>query len=493
MFKKILVANRGEIAVHIICACRDLGIRTVAVYTPVDIGAMHVRLAEECAPLTTERGYQDHQEVLRIAQKTGVDAIHPGYGFLAEDPGFVHACEDAGITFIGPSSTTLSAVKDKIGALERVQSAGYTTVKYSSISLDESDMDTIHAEAEKVGYPLIVKSNSGGRGRGTRLVRTPDQLQKAVQRTVGDTRAIFHDQRIYLEHAILNAHYVEVQLLSDQHGNMVHLGERDTSIQRNSQKIIDEAPSPMLTNEQRERLWKTALEIAHLFDYQGVGTVEFVIDENGHFFFTEIKARIQVESPVTEMISGVDIVREQLRIAAGNPLSFTQANIRLHGWAMQCRINAEDPTKHFLPSPGKITFFRPPIGPHVRVDAYVTQGSTITEYFDPMLAKLTVWAEDRATCLQRMRRAVADFAIRGVQTNLPLIQHMLNDPDFARGHYTTEFAQRPLLQKTTESESLRNLAIAAAIDYVRRKNVTRTSQPEQLLRGWHRSSRRLPE
>jgi acetyl-CoA carboxylase, biotin carboxylase subunit len=339
MFKKILIANRGEIAVRVIRACRVLGIRSAALYDPSDIGSLHVRLADECLPLPSERGYLDSEGIIQRALEAGADAIHPGYGFLAEEAGFVRACAAAGLTFIGPPAEVIDALRDKIATLDRVDAAGFKTPLHSPAAFGD-DREALRAAADRLGYPLVIKSCRGGRGRGTRMVRAPEQLDEAVRHAQAGAEAVFGASEIYLERAILPSRYVEVQLLGDQHGALIHLGDRDSSMQRNNQKIVTEAPAPYLAHEQREQLWRAALAIARLFGCRSACTVEFVIDDHGQLYFTEIKARIQVEHPVSEMISQVDIVREQIRVAAGEPLSIRQADVQLRGSAIQCRINA---------------------------------------------------------------------------------------------------------------------------------------------------------
>jgi acetyl-CoA carboxylase, biotin carboxylase subunit len=492
MFKKVLVANRGEIAVRIERTCREMGIQSVALYDPSDIGSLHVRLAGEAVPLTSELGYLDQQAIIRHALEAGAEAIHPGYGFLAERPEFVQACQTAGLAFIGPPAEVIAAVRDKIAALSRVRAAGFQTPEHSPVAFDAGDSDGLRAAAGALGYPLVIKSCSGGRGRGTRVVRAPEHLNEAMSQAQAGAEAVFGDRQIYLERAILPSRYVEVQLLGDGHGNLIHLGERDSSIQRNNQKIVTESPAPYLAKEQREQLWRDAIDIARLFSCRSACTVEFVIDGHDQWYFTEIKARIQVEHPVSEMVAQLDIVREQIRIAAGEPLSISQADVGLSGSAMQCRINAQDPWNRFLPSPGRIDAFRLPGGPSVRVDTYASSGCDIPLRYDPIFAKLVTWGVDRDACVNRMRRALEECLITGIQTNIPLLHNVLNDPDFIGGAYTTEFSRRPLMGADAPERELRDLAAAAAVAYLRRIAGAQASQPERLSSGWHQDSRRLP-
>jgi len=492
MFNKVLIANRGEIAVRIVRACQDLGIEAVALYDAADRGSLHMRLADECVQLRSVLGYMDQQEVLRVARAVGAQAIHPGYGFLAEEPEFIRASEDAGIAFVGPPSAIAAALQDKIAALDRAHAAGFRVPRHSPAAFGEDDLGRIRTEAERVGYPLVVKSYRGGRGRGTRLVRSLEQLAEAVRRAQAESQAVFGDRQLYLEQAVLPSRYVEVPLLCDAHGNLIHLGEHDASIQRNNHKIVEESPAPYLNTGQRAQLYQNALALARLFGCRGACTVEFLMDADGQFYFTEIKPRIQVEHPLSEMVTGIDIVREQIHIAADTPLRIKQSDIRPHGWAIQCRINAEDPWNRSLPSPGRLQRFRLPGGPGVRVDTYAYSGCEVPVRYDPLLAKLIVWDVDRDACLRRTRRALEDFAVGGVQTNLPLIQRILDDQDFVHGEYTTEFCRRPLLAPRASERDLRDLAVATAIAYASRNLAFRPTTPERATSGWHRESRKLP-
>ncbi len=493
MFNKVLIANRGEIAVRIVRACRDMGIGAVALYDSSDRASLHVRLADQCVQLRSALGYMDQQEILRIAREVGAEAIHPGYGFLAEAPEFIDACEQAGIAFVGPPSATVAMLKDKLATLDRAAAVGFRVPRHSPVAFDDGDLGRIHAEADRVGYPLVVKSYLGGRGRGTRLVRSPEHLDEAVRRAQAESQAVFGDRQLYLEHAVLPSRYVEVSLLCDARGGMVHLGEHDASIQRNNHKIVEESPAPYLDAGQRTQLWQSALTLARLFGCRSACTVEFLMDADGQFSFTEIKPRIQVEHPLSELVTGIDVVREQIRIAAGDTLGIKQSDTHPRGWAMQCRINAEDPWNHSLPSPGRLRLFRLPGGPGVRVDTYAYGGCDVPVRYDPLLAKLVVWDEDRASCLRRARRALEDFVVSGVQTNQPLIQRILEDPDFVEGAYTTEFCRRPLLAPRASERDLRDLAVAAALAYASRNLAFHPTTSERVTSGWHRESRRLSQ
>ncbi|NJO82818.1 MAG: ATP-grasp domain-containing protein [Blastochloris sp.] len=509
MFNKILIANRGEIAVRIVRTCRDMGIPTVALYEAADIGSLHVRLADECVPLKPGQSYRDMHGILNIAREIGADAIHPGYGFLAEQPEFVRACEAAGITFIGPPSDVVAALHNRLAALERARVAGFATPAFAPRTFGENDLEALQVEAERLGYPLLIKPCAGGFGRGARLVYRPAGLIAAAQHAQAEANIVFGESEIYLERAILPTHYIEVQTLGDQHGNLIHLGERQTSLPLHSQRIIEEAPAPCLSPEQREEVWRQAIKLARLFGCRNACTVEFVVDAAGQFYFTEIKPRIQIEHPVTEMVTSLDIVREQIRLAAGEPLRRTQADIHVRGWSMLCRVTAEDPWNDFLPSPGRLHTFSLPGGPHVRVDTYAYSGCDVPAQYDPMLAKVIVWDDDRAGCVRRMRRALGDFTISGVLTNLPLLQRILADDTFtgdipvSRSHAEpreqTDYAANlnglfsTLPPQPTNERELRDMAVAAAIAYMSRTTTFQPTTPARTLSGWHRDSRRVPE
>ena len=493
MFKRVLVANRGEIAVRIVRTCRDLGIAAVAVYEPGDMGAMHVRLADEAYPLSSNQSYRDPDEMVTVAKQTGVDAVHPGYGRISEHPGFARACEEAGITVVGPGSAVLERVLDKVGAIEQVRAAGMATIQPSTRSFGPEETEALITEAAAIGYPLLVKACSGGRGRGTHLVRDPAHLLDTVRRSSSAAQVVYGDNRVYLEAAILPSRYVEVPVLGDHHGNFVTMGDRDGSIQRNTRKVVEEAPAPGLSQTVREALRQTALQIARLFGVQGISTVEFVVDGEGKFCFTEIKPRVQVEHLATEMLTRIDVVREQLYVAAGLPLSYTQDQVRIRGHAMFCRINAEDPWHDYLPSPGRITGFRLPGGPNVRVDTYVYAGAEVPIHYDSLLAKLVVWGATREECLNRFLRALQEFQINGVKTNLGLLRLIVSDPEFIAGTYTAEFNQRHMLDGPPPHENLRDLAAVAALAFMSRTQAARPVTPAAFTSGWHRDSRRLPE
>ncbi len=495
MFKKILIANRGEIAVRIIRTCREMGIRTVAVYEPSDRGSLHVRLADECVQLPSHHSFMDPEAIIAVALERGTDAIHPGYGFLAEDADFIRACEAANLALIGPPAEVVAATRFKIGALEKARQAGFPTVAHSPRSYAEDEDEALAAGAAELGYPLVVKSCRGGRGRGERLVSAPDRLAAAVRSARVAARAVYGDSQLFLERALQPAHQIGVQVLADRYGDMIHLGDREGSIIHNNQKIIEESPSLCLTPARRAELLEMAVQLARLFNYQNLGTVEFIVDDAGAFYFSEIKARIQIDHTITEVMTRLDLVREQIRLEAGEPLGYRQEDIALKGCAMMARVQAEDPTRRYLPSPGRLRSVRLPGGPEVRVDTYLYSGADVPPHYDPIIAKTTVWAADRPACVDRLRRALEDLTIIGTPTNLPLLMAVLRSPDFVAGSYATDFLARLWNPKpATELESLRRaLAVAAALQYRRRREGVMPQMPDQMTTAWHRSARRLPE
>ncbi|MDX1416882.1 MAG: biotin carboxylase N-terminal domain-containing protein [Candidatus Promineifilaceae bacterium] len=495
MFKKILIANRGEIGVRIVRTCREMGIATVALYDISDRGSLHVRLADECVQLDSPKDLSDPQKVIAIAQETGADAVHPGYGFLAEEAEFIRACEEADITFIGPPAEVVETLRTKIETLKIAHAAGFQTPVHSTVSYGDENLADIEAEAERLGYPVIIKSCSGGRGRGERLAGSPRQLARAVHQARAVGQAIYGNNQVYLEKAILPAYQVGVQIVADKHGNIIHLGEREGSVLQNGHKIVEEAPSLCLNQDLREQLWRTSLELGKLFNYENLGTVEFIVDSEGQFFFSEIKARIQVEHPLTEMQTRIDLVQEQIQVAAGEKLSRDQDSVRLEGWAMMCRVRANDPWRNFLPTPGKLKRVRLPGGPEVRVDTYIYCNCEVPAAYVPMLAKLTVWAENRDKCLQRLRRALEDFTIIGPPTNLPLLQRIVHMREYVTGEYTTDFRVSMLDDDPIEDpdDHLADLAAAAAVLYMHRNQTINPQISERMQGGWHKSSRRLPQ
>jgi acetyl/propionyl-CoA carboxylase alpha subunit len=442
----------------------------------------------------------DIELIIDIARKLGAGAIHPGYGFLAEEAEFIRACEAAGIQVIGPPSVVVESLRDKIAAQERAAAAGFLTPQHSAETFGTLDFARIEAAAAALGYPVIIKSCSGGRGRGERLALSPGRLPEAVRQAQAVGQAVYGRREIYLEKAILPAYQVGVQIIADRHGNLIQLGDREGSILSNGMKIVEEAPARCIDAEQRRELLETALRLARLFHYQGVGTVEFLVDRHGRSHFSEFKARLQVEHPLTEMLTRLDLVREQIRIAAGEALALAQEDVQPRGWAMLARVRASDPWRKNMPNPGIVERIRLPGGPEVRVDTYVYSGCEVPSEYVPLLANLTVWGETREASLCRFRRALEDFSITGTATNLPVLQAIAAHPQFVEGDYSTAFqvqvlaGQPPTCSKSAlpAQEHLRDLAVAAAMIYLRRHQQFSPELPARFGGGWHSSSRQLP-
>ncbi len=443
MFKKVLVANRGEIAVRVIRACRELGIRTVAVYSEADRDSLHVRMADEAfciGPPPAADSYLNIPNILSTAELLGVDAIHPGYGFLSEDPRFAEICRDAKITFIGPPPEAMEAMGNKAKAREIAQRAGVPVVPGSPGPVRNER--EAYQVADRLGYPLLVKASAGGGGRGMRVVHSREDLGRALQTAQREAEAAFGSGELYLEKYLEEPRHVEVQILADTRGNAVHLGERDCSVQRRHQKLLEEAPAPGLSPRLRAQLHRAALRLVHAIGYVNAGTVEFLVDRQENFYFLEMNTRIQVEHPVTEAVTGLDLVAEQIRIAAGERLRFSQRDVEFRGHALECRINAEDPAHDFRPSPGRVVSFVPPGGPGIRVDTHVYAGYTIPPYYDSLIAKVVAWGRDRTEAIARMERALREFEITGIRTTIPLHRAILDNAFFRRGEVYTNFVQR---------------------------------------------------
>lgn len=489
MFQKILIANRGEIAVRIARTCREMGIRTVALYEAIDETSLHIRLADECVLLESPRGFNDQEKILDIARAKNADALHPGYGFLAENLDFARACHTAGIALIAPPLEVLEHALSKIETLERARDAGFNAVQHSRRCADERTLDILHADAARLGYPVVVKSCLGGRGRGARLVQTPQEFDAAVQQAQREAQSVYGANPVYLEKAILPAHQIGVQILADELGNVIHLGEREGSLLHGRQKVLEESPAPCLNETQRATLWTTALALARALQIRGAVTLEFLADADGALYFSEIKPRIQIEHPLTEMRARLDLVREQIRLAAGEPLAMTQAEVSLQGWAIACRINAHDPQQNFLPSPGRVRV-RFPNGPETRTDTYVYSGCLVPAAYDPLIAKITVWGLDRATALTRMERALREITFHDIVTNVPWLEQAVQHPDIQRGVYSTA---THIPNEIENSMALRDLAIASALLYVRANERAQPSVSERMTSEWHRAARALPE
>jgi acetyl-CoA carboxylase biotin carboxylase subunit len=445
---KLLIANRGEIALRILRSCRELGIATVAVYSTVDRNALHVQLADEAVCVgeaPSSRSYLNVPNILAAATSRGADAIHPGYGFLAENADFAEKCLDHGLIFVGPSPASILAMGDKSTAKITMQRVGVPTIPGSEGLLE--DPAEAAALAAAMGYPVMIKATAGGGGRGMRLVPEADQLETLFRAAQGEAEAAFGNPGLYMEKFIDRPRHVEVQVLADRHGNVVHLGERDCSIQRRHQKLLEEAPSPGLDPELRRRMGEAAVAAARSINYEGAGTVEFLVDRSGGFYFMEMNTRIQVEHPVTEMVTGIDLIAEQLRIAGGEPISVRQDQIRISGHAIECRINAEDPRHNFRPAPGRITGWLPPGGPGVRIDSHVYTGYEIPPFYDSLIGKLIVWGTDRDHAIRRMRRALSECAVTGIPTTIEFHLALLDRQEFQRGEVWTKFVEEEMLNR----------------------------------------------
>ncbi|HOB97455.1 MAG TPA: acetyl-CoA carboxylase biotin carboxylase subunit [Verrucomicrobiota bacterium] len=448
MFEKILVANRGEIAVRIIRTCKELGIRTVAVYSEVDVNSMHVQMADEAiciGPAPSSESYMRIDRLISAAEVTDVDAIHPGYGFLSEDAHFADVCESCNIRFIGPNSRAMNALQDKAISRELAKKAG-VPVPPGSDGVVETEADAL-ATAKKIGYPVLLKAVAGGGGRGMRIAHNDISLMKGYHTARSEAEKAFGNSGVYIEKYFENPHHIEFQILGDGRGNIIHLGERDCSIQRRHQKLVEETPSPLIDQKHkdlRKKMGKAAYRIAELAQYNNAGTVEFIVDDQGAFYFLEVNKRIQVEHPITEEVTGVDLVRMQILIAMGEPLKMSQSDVHPRGHAIQCRINAENPYDDFRPSPGRIEMYYAPGGHGVRVDSHVYAGYVIPPTYDSMIGKLITYGKDRREAIDRMSRALNEFLITGVKTTIPLDQNILLDPDFRRGVYSTGFIEQLL-------------------------------------------------
>ena len=447
MFKRILIANRGEIAVRVIRACRELGIETVAVYSQADAQALHVQLATQAVcigPAPAGQSYLNQAAILTAAVESGCEAIHPGYGFLSENPDFADLCQKAGLKFIGPSGAVIRKMGNKAAARALMQQAGVPVVPGSDGPVP--DGKAAARAADRIGYPVLIKASAGGGGRGMRRVYDPADLESSFAAAQAEAVACFGNGEMYLEKLVLNPRHIEFQIMADSQGNVVHLGERDCSIQRKNQKLMEESPSKALTPALRQAMGRAAVEAARACGYEGAGTVEFVLDPQGNYYFIEMNTRIQVEHPVTEMVTGLDLVREQLRVAAGLPLSFTQDQVRQEGHAIEVRINAEDPARNFQPCPGMTEFVHFPGGCGVRVDSALYNGAELSPFYDSMVAKIIVQAPTRLMAIRRMRRALEEFVLEGYSTGADFAHLILYHPDFLKGSYDTSFIEKNMAQ-----------------------------------------------
>lgn len=441
MFKKVLIANRGEVAVRVIRACREIGIPTVAVYSEADADSLHVSLATEAyciGPKESSKSYLNIPAIISTALISGADAIHPGYGFMSESAAFSEICEQHGIKFIGPTGEAIRKMGDKAQARATMQSKDIPITPGTGLV---DDINKAKRFCKKAGYPVIVKATAGGGGKGMRIVNNEDELEENIVLCKTEAQKFFGNAGVYIEKYLVNPRHIEVQILADKQGNVVYLGERDCSIQRRHQKLVEEAPSPAVNDKIREKLGRTAVRVAKAVKYEGVGTVEFLLDKNNNFYFMEMNTRLQVEHGITEMISNIDIVREQINIAAGLPLSVSQKDIVIKGHAIECRINAEDPEKNFIPCAGTINGYVAPGGFGVRVDSHVYSGYSIPPYYDSLISKLMCWAPDREQARRRMYRALKEYVITGVNTTLPFYQDLIEDPVFIKGNFDTGFLE----------------------------------------------------
>src|SRR5271154_3490085 len=467
MFKKILIANRGEIAVRVIRACRELGITSVAVYSDADRASLHVRKADEAyhiGPPAATESYLDIAKVLDVAKRSGADAIHPGYGFLSENAKFAQACGDAGVKFIGPSPASMEMMGSKTRARQEMEKAGVPFVPGTSKGLESAEQ--AEQVAAKIGYPVMLKAAAGGGGKGMRLVHTPKELKSALQAAQSEAERAFGDREVYVEKAIVNPRHIEMQVLADEHGNTVYLGERGCSIQRRHQKVLEEAPSPIVDVDMRRRMGEVAVRVARAAAYTNAGTVEFLVDQEKNFYFLEMNTRLQVEHPVTELVTGLDLVHLQIHIAAGERLALRQEDVCIRGYAIECRIYAEDPENNYFPSPGKISLLLAPSGPGIRHDSGMYEGWNVPIDYDPLLAKLIGYGTDRDQAIARLTRAFSEYFVGGIKTNIPLFRRILRDPDFRAAKLDTGFLDRMLKRpegKSADSSAEEVAAIAAGV------------------------------
>jgi acetyl-CoA carboxylase biotin carboxylase subunit len=509
MFKKILIANRGEIAVRVIRACHEMGIAAVAVYSEVDRAALHVRKADEAYPIGAAgaaESYLNIGKILDVARQSGAEAIHPGYGFLSENARFAQACVDVGVKFIGPKVAAMNAMGSKTRARQAMERAGVPFVPGTSRGLES--IEVAEEVAARVGYPVMLKAAAGGGGKGMRLVHTPDQLKSSLDAARSEAERSFGDSEVYIEKAIINPRHIEMQILADEHGNTLYLGERECSLQRRHQKVLEEAPSPIVDLDMRRRMGEVAVRVARAANYTNAGTVEFLVDQRKNFYFLEMNTRLQVEHPVTELVTGLDLVHLQIRIAAGEKLPLRQEDVQIRGHAMECRIYAEDPDNNYFPSPGKITLLLEPSGPGIRTDSGMYEGWTVPMDYDPLLAKLIGYGSDREQAIARLTRALDEYFVGGIKTNIALFRRILADPDFRAGKLDTGFLDRLLQQepadhkqddrKKDDPQMEQVAAIAAGIfamlgasaDVVGERASGASPEKAVISSNWHSASRR---
>jgi acetyl-CoA carboxylase biotin carboxylase subunit len=472
--RKVLIANRGEIAVRIIRACTELGLPTVAVFSEVDRAALHVRYADEAyeiGPAPARDSYLNIDKLIDVAKRSGADAIHPGYGFLSERAEFAAACREAGITFIGPKPEVIETLGDKMSARKTMIANGVPVVPGSTGAVES--IEEAQAVAKKVGFPIMIKATAGGGGKGMRVVSRAEELESSLRQAANEAQAAFGDGTVYVEKQLENVRHIEVQILADSHGTVVHLGERECSIQRRHQKLIEESPSPFVDEKLRAKLGDAAIKAARAAGYENAGTAEFLVDRDSNFYFLEVNTRIQVEHPVTELVTGVDLVVEQLRIAAGRRLRYRQDDLTMNGWAIECRVSAEDPYNNFLPSTGRIKMLSEPSGPGVRVDSGIYAGYEVGLYYDPLLAKVIVWGETRGQAILRMRRALSEYKVLGIRTTIPFHYRMMESATFVAGRLDTKFLERSQVVETNPTGEQAIIAAIAAAMVSQHRRTTR--------------------
>lgn len=475
MFKKILIANRGEIAIRVIRSAKEMGIKTVAVYSDADKESLHVKMADEAFHIgnsPANESYLIADKIIDVAKKSGAEVIHPGYGFLSENASFSDRCKNEGIEFIGPSAYAISTMGDKITSRKTMIAAGVQVVPgHEDFKGTEEEL---LADAEKVGYPIMVKATAGGGGKGMRLVHSADELINAVNMAENEAKSSFGNATVYIERYITSPHHIEFQILADKHGNVVHINERECSVQRRHQKVVEETPSPLITDELRKIMGEQAVLAAKAVDYVGAGTIEFLVDDDLNYYFLEMNTRLQVEHPITEMTSGIDLVKEQLKVAFGEKLDFTQKDIKQKGHAIECRIYAEDTDNNFMPSPGMVSYIKEPEGKNIRIDGYVYSGYSIPIFYDPMISKLIVWGKNREKAIKKMKKALREYRIIGLKHNISYLHRILEHPKFVKGKYDTRFIglyKDDLKPNSNLNESEIRMALAASfIDYCRKAN-----------------------
>jgi len=496
MIKKILIANRGEIAIRIMRACREMGIATVAVYSEIDRSAQHVRYADEAyllGPAPANESYLVIDKIIDIALKCGAEAIHPGYGFLAENPEFAEAASRHQIKFIGPKPETIRLLGDKMAARTTIKQAGVPIVP--GIQRPINSINEAHHIAEQIGYPVLLKAAAGGGGKGMRIVKSPSELDQLYRTARSEAKSAFGDDRVYIEKYLENPRHVEIQILADNQGNVIHLGERECSIQRRHQKVIEESPSPVVDEKMRQQMGETAIKAARASNYVNAGTVEFLVDKNRNFYFLEVNTRLQVEHPVTELVTGIDLVQEQIRITAGKPLAYQQEDIQWRGSAIECRIYAEDADHDFMPSIGTIQNYREPNGPGIRVDSGLSRGDAVSIYYDPLIAKLLAWGENREQAIRRMKRALDEYIITGIKTVISFHKNVMEDSDFQSGTISTHFIQEKMdslkANKSMNEHDLKALAILTCIVDYQSRNKARLIKKTEKQKTWKTINRQL--